>query len=153
MEFCPTIGDGGFNVGNTKEASIKDPKVKLAHRCIATTIAGRKESTHKVTEIDLFYLCCIYNQGVICNIPYWLDNVEPPPHVFKKKSLIAMGVVMELHNEVCFWPTTREVEEEDDEDNEADEAAKGEAGNEGAGGPADMYRNMSQGDWQVQQAR
>ncbi|GKB97219.1 zinc finger, CCHC-type containing protein [Tanacetum coccineum] len=142
MEFWPTIRDGGFNVGNTKVASIRDPKVKLAHRCITTTIAGRKESTHRVTEIDLFYLCCIYNQGVICNIPYWLANVEPPPHVFKKKSLIAMGVVMELHNEVCFWPATREVKEEDDE---ADEVAKGDVGNEGAGGPVDMYRNMSQG--------
>ncbi|GJT51618.1 zinc finger, CCHC-type containing protein [Tanacetum coccineum] len=40
-----------------------------------------------------------------------------------------------------------------EEDDEAKEAAEGEAGNEGAGGSADMYRNMSQGDWQVRQAR
>ncbi|GKB89665.1 hypothetical protein Tco_0961937 [Tanacetum coccineum] len=56
MEFWPSIGDGGFNVGNTKVASIRNPRVKLAHRCIATTIAGRKETTHRVTEIDLYYL-------------------------------------------------------------------------------------------------
>ncbi|GKF20022.1 hypothetical protein Tco_0068660 [Tanacetum coccineum] len=55
---------------------------------------------------------------------------------------------MELHNRACFWPTTREVEEDD----EADKAAGEEGGNEGAGGFADMYHNMSQGDWQVRQA-
>ncbi|GKB37396.1 hypothetical protein Tco_0882338 [Tanacetum coccineum] len=56
-----------------------------------------------------------------------------------------MGVVMELHNGECFWPTTREVKEDD----VVEEAAEGEAGNERARGSADMYRNMSQGDWQV----
>ncbi|GJX30547.1 hypothetical protein Tco_0238626 [Tanacetum coccineum] len=43
--------------------------------------------------------------------------------------------------------------EEDEEDDEGDEADGGGAGNEGAGGSADMYHNMSQGDWQVRQAR
>nr|GEV77394.1 retrovirus-related Pol polyprotein from transposon TNT 1-94 [Tanacetum cinerariifolium] len=52
--------DRGFNVGNTKVASIKDPMVKLAHRCIATTIARRKETTHRVAEIDLYYLYYVY---------------------------------------------------------------------------------------------
>nr|GFA07951.1 zinc finger, CCHC-type [Tanacetum cinerariifolium] len=69
--------------------------------------------------------------------------VEPFLHVFKKKSLISMGVVMELHNRACFWPAGREVEEEDEEDNEANEEAGGDVGNEGARGSADMYRNMS----------
>ncbi|GKD75163.1 hypothetical protein Tco_1333445 [Tanacetum coccineum] len=31
-----------------------------------------KESTNMVTEIDIYYLYCIYTQGVIGNIPYWL---------------------------------------------------------------------------------
>ncbi|GJQ90677.1 hypothetical protein Tco_0001816 [Tanacetum coccineum] len=185
MEFWPNIRDGGFNVGNTKVASIRDPKIKLAHRCIATTIAGRKETTHRVTEIDLYYLYCIYTQEVVCNLPYWLAkylkgareknlicggmfvtriagsfglltnemmdalSVEPLPHVFKKKLLIAMGVIMELHNGVCVWPATRAVEEND----EAEEANEGEVGNEGVGGSANMYCNMSQNDWQVRQAR
>ncbi|GJX02354.1 hypothetical protein Tco_0186267 [Tanacetum coccineum] len=74
MEFWPSIRDGGFNVGNTKVESIKDPKVKLAHRCIATTISGRKESTNRVTKIDLYYLYCIYTEGVVYNIPYWLEK-------------------------------------------------------------------------------
>ncbi|GKF55671.1 hypothetical protein Tco_0166011 [Tanacetum coccineum] len=140
MEFWPSIGDGGFNVGNTKVASIRDPKVKLAYRCIATTISGRKESTNRVAKIDLYYLYCIYTEGVICNIPYWLA---------KKKLLIAMGIIMELYNGVCIWPMTRTVEEGD----EAKEEVGGEAANEGDGGSAKMYRNMSQGDWQVRQAR
>ncbi|GJR55618.1 hypothetical protein Tco_1406139 [Tanacetum coccineum] len=136
IEFWPSIGEGGFNVGNTKVASIRDPRIKLAHRCIATTIAGRKETTHRVTEIDLY---CIYTPEVACNIPYWLSkylkavrdknliyggmlvtkiarsfglfteelrdalSIEPPPHVFKKKSVIAMGVLMELPNGICFY--------------------------------------------------
>nr|GFB26863.1 hypothetical protein [Tanacetum cinerariifolium] len=64
-------------------------------------------------------------------------SVEPLPYIFKKKSLIAIRVVMELHNGAYFWPVTQEVEEDD-------EVPKGEAGNEGAGGSANMYRNMSQ---------
>ncbi|GJS60901.1 hypothetical protein Tco_0655685 [Tanacetum coccineum] len=39
-----------------------------------------------------------------------------------------------------------------EEDDEGDEAAEGGAGHKGAGGSDDMYRNMSQGDWQVRQA-
>ncbi|GJR95389.1 hypothetical protein Tco_0267563 [Tanacetum coccineum] len=151
LGFWPTFGDGGFNIGNTKVTAIRDPKVKLAHCCITTTIAGRKESTHRVTEIDLFYLYCIYSEGVICNIPYWLAklltnemmgtlSVEPSPHVFKKKSFISMGVVMKQHNRACFWPASREVEEEDDD---ANEAVGGDAGNEGARGSDDMYHNMN----------
>ncbi|GKC54182.1 hypothetical protein Tco_1076927 [Tanacetum coccineum] len=170
MVFWPSIGDGGFNVGNTKVASIRDLKFKLAHRCIATTISGRKESTNRVTKIDLYYL--------YCNIPYWLAkylrsvreknlifggmimtriaqsfglltnemrdalSVEPLPHVFKKNSLITLGVIMELHNGVYVWPATRAVEE----DNEAEEEAGGEAANERVGGSAEMYQIMSQGD-------
>ncbi|GJR96692.1 zinc finger, CCHC-type containing protein [Tanacetum coccineum] len=170
-------------------AAIRDPRVKLAYRCITMSITGRKESTHSVTEIDLFYLYCIYSNEVVCNIPYWLAkymvgirekslicegmfvtwiaqsygllnkemmgalSVEPSPHVFKKKSLISMRVIMELHNGGCFWPAALETVEEDEEDDKGDEAAGGDAGHEGAGGSVDMYRNMSQGDCQVCQAR
>nr|GEU94501.1 hypothetical protein [Tanacetum cinerariifolium] len=75
--------------------------------------------------------------------------VEPPPHVFKKKSLIVMSVIMELQNRMCVWPVTRAMKGEE----EAKEEAEGEGANEGAGGSAEMYQNMSQGDWQVRQAR
>ncbi|GJR04614.1 hypothetical protein Tco_0527598 [Tanacetum coccineum] len=148
---------------NTKVNSIRDPKIRLAYRCTATTISGRKESTHRVTEMDLYYLYWIYTNEVICNIPYWLAkylknvgdknmiyggmfitrtawlfgvltsemmnvlSVEPPPHVFKKKSLIAMRVIIDLHNRGCYWPATWEavVEEEDEGDDEGNEAAGG----------------------------
>ncbi|GJR93857.1 hypothetical protein Tco_0921699 [Tanacetum coccineum] len=182
MDLWPTIGDRGFNVGNIKVASIRDPRVKLAHRCITT---GRKETTHKVTEIDLYYLYCIYTPKVAYNIPYWLSkylkgvrdknliyggmlvikiarsfgvvdwrvkgalSIETPPHVFKKKSLITMGMIMELQNIICVWPAPRAVEEEE----EAEEEAKGDEGHDGAEGSTAMHRNISQCDWQVRQAR
>ncbi|GJT42201.1 hypothetical protein Tco_0942066 [Tanacetum coccineum] len=184
--FWPSIGDDRFNVGNTKAKSIRDPRIKLAHRCIMMTIMGRKETTNRVTEIDLFYLYCIFGEGVVCNIPYWLAkylkgvrdksvifggmfvtkiarsfgllteemvsvlNREPPPHVYRKKSLVMMGVNMELHKGECCWPVTRGIiEKEKGNDEEGDR----EGGNEGAGGSTDIYWNMSEGDWQVRQAR
>nr|GEU46525.1 hypothetical protein [Tanacetum cinerariifolium] len=42
------------------------------------------------------------------------------PHIIQKKSLIAMGIVMELHNRACYWPAIREAEGGD----EAKEAAE-----------------------------
>ncbi|GJT90763.1 hypothetical protein Tco_1079608 [Tanacetum coccineum] len=184
--FWPIISDGGYNVGNTKAKSIRNPRIKLAHRCIMMTISGRKETTNRVTEIDLFYLYCIFGEGVVCNIPYWLAkylksirdkgvifggmfvtriawsfglfteemvvvlNREPPPHVYRKTSLVKMGVIMELHEGECYWPVTRGVVEEDEGD---DEEGDREKGNEGVGGSADFYQNMSTGEWQVRQAR
>ncbi|GKE21724.1 retrotransposon ORF1 [Tanacetum coccineum] len=146
--FWPTIGDGGYNVRKIKAKSIRNPRIKLAHRCITMTITGRKETTNHVTEIDLFYLYCIFREGVVCNIPYWLANVlnrKTPSHVYRKTSLIKMGVIMELHEGECCWPTTREVAREGGgNDEEGDE----EGGNKGIGGSADIYCNMSQGDWQ-----
>ncbi|GKB01479.1 hypothetical protein Tco_0829523 [Tanacetum coccineum] len=65
-------------------------------------------------------------------------SVEPPPHIFKKKSLIAMGVIMELQNGICLWPTTRAVEED-----EAKEEDEGEAVNIGDGGSAKMSGKRS----------
>ncbi|GJS22177.1 hypothetical protein Tco_0450809 [Tanacetum coccineum] len=172
--------------GNKKAKSIRNPRIKLAHRCIMMTITGRKETTNRVTEINLFYLYCIFEEGVVCNIPYWLAkylksvrdksvifggmfvtkiaryfglltnelvsvlNRKPPPHVYRKTSLIKMGVIMKLHEGECCWPDTREVVGEGGGD---DEEGDEEVGNKGIGGSADIYRNMSQGDWQVRQAR
>ncbi|GKC09418.1 hypothetical protein Tco_1001028 [Tanacetum coccineum] len=171
---------------NTKEKSIRDPRIKLDHRCITMTITGRKETTNRVTKIDLFYLYCIYGEGVVCNIPYWITkylkgvrdksmifegmfvtkiawsfgllteemisvlNREPLSHIYRKKSLVKMGVIMKLHKGKCCWPDTRGVIEEDEGD---DEEGDGEGGNEGDGGSTDIYRDMSVGDWQVRQAR
>nr|GEX18793.1 retrotransposon Orf1 [Tanacetum cinerariifolium] len=152
--FWPSIGDDRFNVGNTKGNYIREPRIKLAHRCITMTITGRKETTNRVMEIDLFYLYCIYGEEVVCNIPYWLAkylkgvrdksvilggmfvtkiarsfslltkemmsvlNREPPLHVYKKKSLVKIRVIMELYEGECCWPATRGVAEEDKGDDE-----------------------------------
>nr|GEU98862.1 retrotransposon Orf1 [Tanacetum cinerariifolium] len=124
MEFWLSIGDSRFNVGNTNVASIRNPRVKLAYRYIATTILGRKESTHRVTEIDLYYLYFIYMEGVVCNIPYWLSKYLKS---VRDKSLICGGM-----------PATRAIEED-----EAKEEAKREATNMGAGGFAEMHQNTS----------
>ncbi|GJZ43060.1 zinc finger, CCHC-type containing protein [Tanacetum coccineum] len=167
----------GWRVGLYSE---EQSRVKLAHRCIATTISGRKESTQRIASLDLFFLYCIYGEGVTCNIPYWLArylekvkekdllvcgmfvtkiaksfrlltnlmvdalSVEPRAHVFKKKFLIAMGIVMDLGGGTCCWTATRQVREDDEVE---------EATNEEAGGSTEVYRNMSRGDWQVRQAR
>ncbi|GKB93245.1 hypothetical protein Tco_0979382 [Tanacetum coccineum] len=176
MGFWPTIGDGEFVVGGMAVKKTRDPRVRLAHRCIATTILGREESTQRITAIYLFYLYCFFNEGVTCNIPYWLArylrgvrdrdlicggmfatriarsfglltnamvnalSVKPQVHVFKK----AMGVVMDLGRGTCCWPATRQVGEDD----EAEEAV-----GEEAGGSADVYRNMSRGDWQAREGQ
>ncbi|GJX75010.1 hypothetical protein Tco_0313605 [Tanacetum coccineum] len=184
--FWPSIGDDGFNVGNTKAKSIRDPRIKLAHRCITMTITGRKETINRVTKIDLFFLYCIYREWVVCNIPYWLAkylksvrdksviskgmfvtkiawsfglltyemvsvlNREPPSHVYRKKSLVKIGVIMELHKDECCWLATRGVVGDDEGD---DEEGDREGGNKGVGGSTDIYRNMSVRDWQVWQAQ
>ncbi|GJX74899.1 hypothetical protein Tco_0313494 [Tanacetum coccineum] len=56
-----------------------------------------------------------------------------------------MGVMMELHQGECFWPATREVAREGGGD---DKEGDGEGGNEGVGGFAEVYRNMSAGESQ-----
>nr|GEY99081.1 hypothetical protein [Tanacetum cinerariifolium] len=66
-----------------------------------------------------------------------------------KTSLVKMGVIMELHKGECCWPDTIGVVEESEGD---DEEGNEEGRNEGVGGFAYIYCNMSQGDWQVRQA-
>ncbi|GJZ37872.1 integrase, catalytic region, zinc finger, CCHC-type containing protein [Tanacetum coccineum] len=55
----------------------------------------------------------------------------------------------------CCWPATweAEVKEEDEGGDGRDETVRGYVGHEGVGGSTDIYHNMSQGDWQVRQAR
>ncbi|GJR89195.1 hypothetical protein Tco_0213206 [Tanacetum coccineum] len=134
-----------YNVGNTKAKSIRNLRIRLAHRYITITITGRKETTHCVTEIDLFYLYCIFGEGIIAwSFGLLTEEIvsvlsrEPPPHVYRKTSLIKMGVIMELHKGECCWLATREVVGEGEGDEEG--------GNEGVGGSIDVYRDMSTGE-------
>ncbi|GKC31788.1 hypothetical protein Tco_1039082 [Tanacetum coccineum] len=82
--------------------------------------------------------------GLLTNAMVDALCVEPRAHVFNKRSLISIRVVMDLGGGTCCWPATRQVGEED----EVEEAAE-----EGAGGSANVYRNMSRGDWQVCQGQ
>ncbi|GKB29407.1 hypothetical protein Tco_0868808 [Tanacetum coccineum] len=155
--FWPTIGDGGYNVGNTKAKSIRNPRIKLAHRCITMTITGRK----KPPIVSLKLTCSISiaslgkglfitrSLGFLTNELVSVLNREPLLHVYRKTLLIKMRVIMELQEGKCCWPATREVAGEGGGN---DEEGNGEGGNKGIGGSADIYRNMSQGEWQVHQA-
>nr|GEW74162.1 MAK10-like protein [Tanacetum cinerariifolium] len=92
-----------------------------------------------------------HDPGRLASSPSALDgsSIDPPPHVFKKHSLITIGVLIELQNEICVWLALRAVEEE----KEANEEAEGDVGHKGVGGSAEIYPNMTQGDWQVRQVR
>ncbi|GJX96588.1 hypothetical protein Tco_0352386 [Tanacetum coccineum] len=91
MEFLLTSVDGVFAVEHTVAKQIRDSRIRFAHRCIATTISGCKDSTQRITVMDLFYLYCIYE------------------------------IVMELVGGGCHWLATRPTQplEEDDKDEEA----------------------------------
>ena len=69
--FWPTIGDGS-NTPTTGASQIRDPRIRLTHRCLAYSLTGRHSSQHRVTTSDLFFLYTIHNPGIYCNIPYWV---------------------------------------------------------------------------------
>nr|GEW08411.1 hypothetical protein [Tanacetum cinerariifolium] len=176
--FWPSIGDGMFNVGNTKAQSIRNPQIKLAHRCITMTITEglwrkvmvmmRKTMEKRETKElgaswistairakvigkstrGIFMTRIARSFGLLTNEMVSVLNYEPPPRVYRKTSLVKMGVIMELHEGECCWPANRRVMEESDGDDEED---NGEGGNKGIRGFVDIYRNKSQGDWQVHQ--
>ncbi|GJU14867.1 hypothetical protein Tco_1142833 [Tanacetum coccineum] len=171
--FWPNIGNGGFVVGSTVVKKIRDPRVRLAHHFLAMTISGPNSSTQRITAIDMFYLYCIYAEGVVCNILYWLAkylkrardmsvlcggvfvtriarsfgllsmemvdalSIEPKARTFTKKSLITIGVIMELDWGNCYWPTTQGFGDDDKEEEDVE-----------AKEPARAYRDISRGDWQ-----
>ncbi|GKB27743.1 hypothetical protein Tco_0867144 [Tanacetum coccineum] len=94
----PSIGDGRFNVGNTKEKSIRNPRIELSDRCITMTITGRKETTNR----GMFVTRIARSFGLLTNEMVSVLNREPPPHVYRKTSLVKMGVIKELHEgEFC----------------------------------------------------
>ncbi|GJV13688.1 hypothetical protein Tco_1355229 [Tanacetum coccineum] len=142
MRFWSSLGDGKFVVGGMAVKKVRDPRVRLAHCCIMTTISGRRESTQRITDLicgGMFVTRIARSLGLLTNAMVDALCVEPRAHVFNKRSLISIRVVMDLGGGTCCWPATRQVGEED----EVEEAAE-----EGAGGSANVYRNMSQGDWQ-----
>nr|GEV07602.1 hypothetical protein [Tanacetum cinerariifolium] len=88
--------------------------------------------------------------GLLTNEMVSVLNHEPPLHVYRKTLFVKMGVIMKLYEGECCWLATKEVVEENEGD---DEECNGEGVKKGVGGSADIYHNISQGDWQVCQAR
>nr|GEV69069.1 hypothetical protein [Tanacetum cinerariifolium] len=138
--------DGEFVMGGMAVKKVRDSRIRLAYRCITTTILGREDSTQRITTIDLFCLYCIYGEGATCNIPDWLawylERV-------KDKDLICGGmfvtsIARSLRLLTNSMVDALSVEPQVREDDEVREAA-----NEGAGGSADMHQLMTWGDWQV----
>nr|GEX47431.1 hypothetical protein [Tanacetum cinerariifolium] len=134
------------DVATLSVKSIRDLRIKLGHRCITMTIIGRKETTNRVTKIDLFYLYCIFGEGVVCNILYWLTKylkgIRDKSVIFKgmfvTKIAWSFGLLIEK------MPVTKGVIEEDKGD---DEEGDGEGGSKGVGDSKNIYQNMSVGDW------
>lgn len=75
--FWPNIGNGVYT-STTRAASIRDPMIRLAHRCITYSLSGRHGTTHRVTTSDLFYLYTIFSADVYCNIPFWVASYRRP---------------------------------------------------------------------------
>ena len=71
VAFWPDIGDGDYTP-TTGASQIRDPRVRLTHRCITYSLTGRHSSHHRVTTSDLFFLYSIYTPGIYLNIPYWV---------------------------------------------------------------------------------
>ncbi|GJW67824.1 hypothetical protein Tco_0122248, partial [Tanacetum coccineum] len=117
MGFWPSIGDDEFVVGGTA--------VKKGVRDKDLTCGGMF-----VTRIARSF-------GLLTNAMLDALSVEPMAHIFKKKSLIAINVGMDLGRGACCCPATRQVGEDDDVE---------EAANEEVGGSAEVYRNISHGD-------
>ena len=73
IQFWPNIGVGVYTP-TTGAAQIRDPRVRLTHRCLTYSLTGRHSSTHRVNSMDLFNLYCIHNPGIYCNIPFWVAS-------------------------------------------------------------------------------
>lgn len=73
ITFWPTIGDGVYT-STTGAASIRDPIVRLVHKCITYSLSARHGTTHRITASDLFYLYTIFSADVYCNIPFWVAS-------------------------------------------------------------------------------
>ncbi|GJR45245.1 hypothetical protein Tco_1313348 [Tanacetum coccineum] len=138
--FWPTIGNDRFIIGSTVVSIIRDRRVRLAHRCLTMTISDCGSSTHRITALDIFYLCRIYSVGIARSFSLLGEemiealSVKSGARVFPKKSLILMGVVMELDGGNCVCPAIRGVG--DNSDDEEDEEVGDHAG---------AYRDMSRG--------
>ncbi|GKC23019.1 hypothetical protein Tco_1025169 [Tanacetum coccineum] len=75
----PGISSVGDFLGTTSSyTAIKDPILRLCHRLIACSIAGRSQAPEKVTVTDLFYLRGIDGLTIIAPALPIIDMAELP---------------------------------------------------------------------------
>ncbi|GKC16744.1 hypothetical protein Tco_1013526 [Tanacetum coccineum] len=79
LEFWPNIRDGGFN--GEKKAPIES--LRWTSTIFIASTPMRSFTTSPIGSLSEMMNAL---------------SVEPPPHVFKKKPLITMGVIIELHS-------------------------------------------------------
>ena len=71
--FWPSIGNGVYT-STTGATSIRDPRVRLAHKCITYSLTGCHSSTHCVTASNLCYMYTIFLEDMYCNILFWVAS-------------------------------------------------------------------------------
>ncbi|GJR38015.1 hypothetical protein Tco_1213699 [Tanacetum coccineum] len=156
LQFCSTIRDGEFTTRSMVARMIQDLRVRLAHRCIATTILGHEDSTQRITLKDLFFLYCIYSKRFACNIPFWLarylsavrDGDVVNRGMYMTQLARSFGILtwsMIGALSVATRPTQPQQQENAEEEDEGDD--------DGAGGNAEAYRGISRRDWRAYQTR
>ncbi|GKC78725.1 hypothetical protein Tco_1129499 [Tanacetum coccineum] len=69
-EEMQTVGFGAYWADTPSYTAIRDPILRLCHRLIACSIAGRSQAPKKITVTDLFYLRGMDVDSV--NVPYLL---------------------------------------------------------------------------------
>ncbi|GKF62024.1 hypothetical protein Tco_0182078, partial [Tanacetum coccineum] len=90
-DYWISISSAGVFLGTTPSyTAIRDPILRLYHRLIACSIAGRSQALEKVTVTDLFYLRRM--DVVLVNVPYLLARyLRLFAHGRKSGALISGG--------------------------------------------------------------
>ncbi|KAL8200542.1 hypothetical protein R6Q57_011881 [Mikania cordata] len=65
--WWPHISDTLFTSHRLRVSTIRDPLIRYIHRCIVTTISGRRQGQEWVTTTDLFYIHSLMT-GRPCNL-------------------------------------------------------------------------------------
>ncbi|GJY27172.1 hypothetical protein Tco_0401898 [Tanacetum coccineum] len=141
MGFMPPLWHGDFLCGGTSDKTISDPKDYVwTIRCLLRQpfLGGRSPPIGSLQWISFSSIASMKKESLVTSPiarPFSLLmstirdalHVEPKAHVFKKRSLIAMGVVMDIGGGTCCCSATRQVGEEDEVEEAANEEAGGSA--------------------------
>ncbi|KAI7731661.1 hypothetical protein M8C21_012807 [Ambrosia artemisiifolia] len=68
-EFWADQGVGNYTPGKTKASKFRDPLLRILHRCLVYSIAGRFKSETAINLRELFYLYCLVHPHT-CNLAH-----------------------------------------------------------------------------------